>query len=121
MQHAASDLLNRISGFGWPAMSGEHGRTLPANQGIVGVVVPTPLANTVADELSAGPIIGLPGEHQRWIFLAETQAGRCPNLPIGIGLMNGLCRIPLPPTEGTYWVSSTGFDGDRISWFPGLR
>lgn len=104
MQHAARDLVNRLPGFGWPALSAEHGRTLPANQGIVGLVVPTPLADKVADEQSIGPIIGLPGEPQRWIFLVETPAGRCPPLPVGIGLMSGLSRIPVPPAEGTCWV-----------------
>jgi hypothetical protein len=104
VRHPASNPVNLVRGLGWPTSSSDRGIELATNQGIVGLVVPSAVAEKVAEELLAGPIICLADESHRWIFLAETPAGRCPDLPIGISLKSGLSRIPLPPTEGTYWL-----------------
>lgn len=89
---------------GWPVAIEEGHAVLRADQGIVGLAVPLGMAESVAADLVTVPVIALPEDPPRWIFLAETPAGRCPDLPVGVGLFSGLSRIPLPPTRNTSWV-----------------
>jgi hypothetical protein len=89
---------------------------LPGHLGIVGLSLPAGLAGEVNTEIRrrelAVPIIAVSGDRTRWVFLVETPEGRFPALPVGVGVMGGATRIPLPPTviggELVRWVVEPG-------------
>jgi hypothetical protein len=98
--------------LGWSIAISGDGVFLPVSQDIVGLTVPAGLAGELNTEIIRReirvPIIAASGMPARWIFLVPPSTS-LPGLPVGIGLVSGTARIPLPPTkvgdEPTRWIS----------------
>lgn len=97
--------------LGWPIAINSEGAFLSADHGIVGLTAPVGLAGEVNTEIQRReievPIIAVPGNPSRWILLVQ-QSANFPGLSVGLGIISGAARIPLPPTkvgdEPTRWV-----------------
>lgn len=98
--------------LGWPIVISAEGVFLPASHDIAGLTVPAGLAGEVNTEIIRReirvPIIAAPGVGGRWVFLVQLPPA-LPSLPVGVGLISGTARIPLPPTrvgaEPARWIS----------------
>jgi hypothetical protein len=90
-----------------------EGVFLPVSHDIIGLTVPAGLAGEANTEIIRReirvPIIAAPGAPGRWVFLVEPPPS-LPGLPVGVGLVSGTARIPLPPTkvgnEPARWISA---------------
>ncbi|GLY51330.1 hypothetical protein Lesp01_49860 [Lentzea sp. NBRC 102530] len=98
--------------LGWPIAVNTEGVFLPVSKEIGGLTVPAGLAGEVNTEIIRReirvPIIAAPGVGGRWVFLVQMPPS-LPGLPVGVGLISGTTRIPLPPTkvgdEPSRWIS----------------
>jgi hypothetical protein len=98
--------------LGWPIVVNAEGVFLPVSHDIAGLTMPAGLAGEVNTEIIRReirvPIIAAPGVPGRWVFLVQ-QPPSLPGLPVGVGLVSGTARIPLPPTivgnKPARWIS----------------
>jgi len=89
----------------WPARQEGQAIVLPLPPGWIGITTTARIGRAACAHLmlneSCGPVLVVPGEPAKWIFLAE--AGFDPLAvsiaPPGVGLMRPPHQIPLPPTD----------------------
>jgi hypothetical protein len=105
-------LITRYSSqLGCPLVVDGNGIFPPANHDVAGLTIPAGLAGEVNTEIVRRsiivPILAVPGRPCRWVFPVKSPANLSRGLPVGVGLMTGASRIPLPPTE---------IDGAPVRW-----
>jgi hypothetical protein len=92
-----------------------EGDALVLREGVAAVEVPASWAGEVSHQLTfagpLGPILAIPGERTRWLFLATPDVAAVPAvLPPEVRCWQGPRRVPAPSTR---WVVAPGPQHER--------